>query len=141
MQPCGYTESIRDQYCHFYQEKGDFGALIKMLELYPVYGNQEISNELIRLLQKTRLKPTSNKSRETEELHRKVKEEFNRINPKKGEVDSAYLEVAKKFETTPANVRTIIRRAINNGWKGDFNPFTDGAKQLHIIKRSELDKT
>ena len=44
VQPCGYTESIKDQYHHFYQEKGDFGALIKMLELYPVYGNQEIRN-------------------------------------------------------------------------------------------------
>jgi hypothetical protein len=61
--------------------------------------------------------------------------------PKKGEVYSAYMDVAKKFEITPANVRTIIRRAIDKGWEGDLNPFGDEHERLHIINRSKRDRT
>ena len=137
VQPCGYTERIRDQYCHFYQEKGDFGALIKMLELYPVYGNEEISNELIRLLQKTRLKPVPKRVYDTEQLHKNILFEFEKINPQRGQIDNAYAEIAVTFNINIENVKSIVRRARKNGWVGDFNPF--GKDSLNVNKGASSD--
>ena len=137
VQPCGYTESIRDQYYHFYQEKGDFGALIKMLELYPVYGNQEISNELIRLLQKTRLKPVPKRVYDTEQLHKNILFEFEKINPQRGQIDNAYAEIAVTFNINIENVKSVVRRARKNGWVGDFNPF--GKDSLNVNKGASSD--
>ncbi|MDC3389176.1 sporulation initiation factor Spo0A C-terminal domain-containing protein [bacterium] len=141
VQPCGVTHRIVDQFQVNYKERHDIGILIEILKANPVYGVSEISDEIIRLLEKTRIKSVSTKVYETEKMHNQVKEEFSRINPKKGEVESAYMEVAKKFETTPANVRTIIRRAIDKGWEGDLNPFGDEHQRLHIINRSKRDRT
>ena len=141
VQPTGVTHRIMDHFQVNYKERHDIGILIEILKANPVYGVSEISDEIIRLLEKTRIKSVSTKVYETENMHNKVKKEFSRINPKKGEVESAYMEVAKKFETTPANVRTIVRRAIDKGWEGDLNPFGDEHERLHIINRSKRDRT
>jgi hypothetical protein len=87
VQPCGYTQSVIEDFIHGYGERQDIGLLIWLLKSHPVYGLPEISDEIIRLLEKTRIKPVSEKTYETDKLHENVKNEFRRIDPKKGMVE------------------------------------------------------
>ena len=134
VQPTGVTHRIMDHFQVNYKERHDIGILIEILKANPVYGVSEISDEIIRLLEKTRIKPVSRKVYKTEELHSQIRKEFSRINPKRGFVDRAYSEIAEKLGTSIENVKTVIRRARKDGWEGDLNPFT--SERLHIIKGS-----
>jgi hypothetical protein len=131
VQPCGYTEHIIEDFIHGYGKRQDIGVLIGLLKSHPVYGLPEISDEIIRLLEKTRIKPVSKKTYETERLHENVKNEFRRINPKRGYVDAAYHEIAITLKTTPVNVETIIKRARKAGQLGIFAP-------LNIEKKGKV---
>ena len=137
VQPTGVTHSIIGKFDVNYKERHDIGILIEILKSHPVYGISGISDEIIRLLEKTRIKPVSRKVYETEELHSQIRKEFSRINPKRGFVDRAYSEIAEKLGTSIENVKTVIRRARKDGWEGDLNPFT--SERLHIIKGSTSD--
>ena len=65
VQPCGVTDQIYYEFFVNYKLRPDINILIDLLKNHPVYGSPEISNELIRLLKKTRIKPISNKQMET----------------------------------------------------------------------------
>ena len=131
VQPCGYTECVINDFIHGYRERRDIGIIIGLLKSHPVYGLPEISDEIIQLLEKIRIKPVSEKTYETNRLHENVKNEFRRINPKKGMVDAAYHEIATTFKTTPVNVETIIKRARKVGQLGIFAP-------LNIEKKGKV---
>ena len=133
IQPCGYTESVLDGFYVDYKERGDIGALIGLLKEHPVYGFPDISEEIIRLLKKTRIKPVPKKVYETEILHENILAAFGRIDPERGQADNAYAEIAAEFKITFENAKTIIKRARKNGWDGRFG------KGLKINKGSSSD--
>ena len=127
VQPCVYTERIFYEFFVNYKLRPDINILIDLLKNHPVYGSPEISNELIRLLKKTRIKPVSNKQMETEVVHQAIKEYFSLIDPKRGEVEAAYQDIVDRLEEdfevtfTINNVRNIIKRARKSGWDGEFD--------------------
>ena len=139
VQPCGVTDQIYYEFFVNYKLRPDINILIDLLKNHSVYGSPEISNELIRLLKKTRIKPISNKQMETEVVHQAVKEYFSLIDPKRGEVEAAYQDIVDKLEEdfevtfTINNVRNIIKRARKNGWDGEFY------RGLNINNRSSSD--
>jgi len=139
VQPCGVTDQIYYEFFVNYKLRPDINILIDLLKNHSVYGSPEISNELIRLLKKTRIKPISNKQMETEVVHQAVKEYFSLIDPKRGEVEAAYQDIVDKLEEdfevtfTINNVRNIIKRARTNGWDGEFY------RGLNINNRSSSD--
>ena len=127
VQPCVYTERIFYEFFVNYKLRPDINILIDLLKNHPVYGSPEISNELIQLLKKTRIKPISNKQMETEVVHQAIKEYFSLIDPKRGEVEAAYQDIVDRLEEdfevtyTINNVRNIIKRARKSGWDGEFD--------------------
>ena len=127
VQPCVYTEKIFYEFFVNYKLRPDINILVDLLKNHPVYGSPEISDELIRLLKKTRIKPISNKQMETEVVHQAIKEYFSLIDPKRGEVEAAYQDIVDRlkedFEVsyTINNVRNIIKRARKSGWDGEFD--------------------
>jgi len=127
VQPCVYTERIFYEFFVNYKLRPDINILVDLLKNHPVYGSPEISDELIRLLKKTRIKPISNKQMETEVVHQAIKEYFSLIDPKKGEVEAAYQDIVDRLEEdfevsyTINNVRNIIKRARKSGWDGEFD--------------------
>ena len=133
IQPCGYTQEVMDGFYIDYKERGDIGALIGLLRDCPVYGFPDISEEIIRLLKKTRIKPVPKKVYETERLHENILAAFCRIDPERGQADNAYAEIAAEFKITFENAKTIIKRARKNGWDGRFG------KGLKINKGSSSD--
>ena len=118
VQPCGVTESIVDGFFADYKKRHDIAELIGILKSNPVYGLSEISDEIIRLLEKTRIKPVPENVYETEVLHEKVKWEFSLINPERGQADNAYADIAFALDISVENVKTIIKRARKSGWDG-----------------------
>lgn len=118
IQPCGYTQGVIDSFYVNYKERGDIGELIGLLRECPVYGLPDISEEIIRLLKKTRIKPVPKKVYETEILHENILAAFGRIDPERGQADNAYAEIAAEFKITFENAKTIIKRARKNGWDG-----------------------
>ena len=137
IQPCGYTQGVIDSFYVNYKERGDIGELIGLLRECPVYGLPDISEEIIRLLKKARLKPVPKRVYDTEQLHKNILLEFERINPERGQIDNAYAEIAVTFNISIENVKSVVRRARKNGWVGDFNPF--GEESLNINKGSSSD--
>ena len=141
IQPYGYTESALSHFYMKYRSHDNIEDLIEMLELYPVYGCTNISQELIRLIRKARVKPLSDKAIETIWFHQEVKYLFSEINPRKREVEAAYVEIAAHLNkvggsqvVTAENVKTIIKRARRkDGWDGDH----EGG--LNINKGSSYD--
>lgn len=127
VQPCGCTDEIFYEFFVNYKNQRDINILFDLLEKHPVYGSQEISKELKRLLKKTRIKPISNKKMETEVVHQAIREYFSLIDPKRGEVEAAYQDIIDRLEEdfevkyTINNVRNIIRRARKSGWDGEFD--------------------
>jgi hypothetical protein len=136
VQPCGVTESIMDRFYADYKKRHDIAELIAILKSNPVYGLSDISDEIIRLLEKSRTKPVPEKVYETEELHKKVKWEFSKLNPERGQADNAYADIAFALDISVENVKTIIKRARKSGWDGEL--LEDG---LAINKRPSSDKT
>ena len=118
IQPCGYTEAVIWSFFADYRKNGDIADLVGLLKDYPVYGIPEISDELIKLLEKTRIKPVPKKVYEAERLHENVRRAFGRIDPERGQADNAYAEIAAEFKITFENAKTIIKRARKNGWDG-----------------------
>jgi hypothetical protein len=111
IQPCGYTENVLEHFFTRYTDFQDIGVLIKMLEQFPVYGSKDISKELIRLLKKSRIKPVSDEVYTTKKLHDYVQFRFWCINPKRGEADNTYAQLATEFGLSFENVKTIIKRS------------------------------
>ena len=139
IQPCGYTQGVIDSFYVNYKERGDIGELIGLLRKCPVYGLPDISEEIIRLLKKTRIKPVPKRVYDTEQLHKNILLEFEKINPERGQIDNAYAEIAVKFNISIENVKSVVRRARKNGWVGDFNPFRE--KNLISTKGQALTKS
>ena len=110
IQPCGYTANVIEYFFIKYTDLQDIGVLIKMLERFPVYGSKDISEELIRLLKKSRIKPVSDEVYATKKLHQSVQFRFWCINPKKGDADNTYAQLATEFGLSFENVKTIIKR-------------------------------
>ena len=63
-----------------YVGRNDVAELIEMLDIYPVYVSKIISDELIRLLKKVRIKPVSDEASETWSLHQETLYLFSEIN-------------------------------------------------------------
>ncbi|MDC0431700.1 hypothetical protein OAL97_04235 [Paracoccaceae bacterium] len=137
IQPCGYTQGVIDSFYVNCKERGDIGELIGLLRECPVYGLPDISEEIIRLLKKTRIKPVPKRVYDTEQLHKNILLEFEKINPERGQIDNAYAEIAVTSNISIENVKSVVRRARKNGWVGDFNPF--GEESLNINKGSSPD--
>ena len=137
IQPCGYTQGVIYSFYMNYKERDDIGELISLLRECPVYGLPEISEEIIRLLKKTRIKPVPKRVYDTEQLHKNILFEFEKINPQRGQIDNAYAEIAVTFNINIENVKSVVRRARKNGWVGDFNPF--GKDSLNVNKGASSD--
>jgi hypothetical protein len=91
------------------------GCTVEVLE-----DETAVSEEIIRLLKKARIKPMSDKIHERDRLHHAIKCAVLHENPEKGEVDAVYTAVAARLNVKIAMVKTIITRARKDGWYDQF---------------------
>jgi hypothetical protein len=118
--PCGVYNGVAETFLEKYQRTKDIELLISILEKHPVYGITAVSEEIIRLLKKARIKPMSDKIHERDRLHHAIKCAVLHENPEKGEVDAVYTAVAARLNVKIAMVKTIITRARKDGWYDQF---------------------
>lgn len=121
--PCGVYNDIADDYLENYRRTKDVEVLIAILEKHPIYGIPVLSDEVIRLLRKARIKPISDEINKRRDLHHDIKFAFYLQNPLRGEVDAAYTEIAEKFNMNFNSVKTIISRARKHGWYNQLPNF------------------
>ncbi|MDA9823847.1 hypothetical protein N9C56_15390, partial [Paracoccaceae bacterium] len=147
IQPCGYTQRVLEHFHMKYAGRNDVADLIEMLDIYPVFGSKIISDELIRLLKKVRIKPVSDEASETWSLHQETLYLFSEINPKRGEVEAAYVEIVERLNKadrdrpiTIENVKTIIKRAKKNKQKvsQQYLEFQRGVRAGHEAALRQL---
>ena len=111
--PSGVWNDVWDTFYSYYEPTEDIAVLIKILETYPVYGNPDMSIQIIEVLKKSRRKPQTEMDLNSNKKFRKrlhVIKHFDEKSPKRGEVDAAYVEIAEELNLTPSGVKTIINR-------------------------------